>query len=68
MKSILTEAEVQRALFQHVRIRAVRDMLVWRTPNGGSRHPIEAAKLKGLGTLAGIPGCDGAALWPSVRP
>lgn len=29
--------------------------LWWHTPNGGSRNAIEAAKLKRMGVLAGVP-------------
>ena len=31
------------------------DMLIFAIPNGGSRHIVEAAKLKATGTLAGVP-------------
>ena len=27
---------------------------IWHVPNGGSRNPIEAAKLKAMGQLAGV--------------
>jgi hypothetical protein len=30
-------------------------MIVWHTPNGGRRDRIEAARLKALGVLRGIP-------------
>jgi hypothetical protein len=45
--------------------------IVFAVPNGGSRNVIEAAKMKGTGTLAGMPDlcvlgcdieCDGVAL------
>ncbi|MGE0630938.1 MAG: VRR-NUC domain-containing protein [Pseudobdellovibrionaceae bacterium] len=29
--------------------------LIWATPNGGHRHPLEAAKFKMTGVLAGVP-------------
>lgn len=31
------------------------DKLLWHTPNGGQRNKIVAAKLKRMGTLAGVP-------------
>lgn len=30
------------------------DLVLFAIPNGGSRNPIEAAKMKGTGTLAGV--------------
>jgi hypothetical protein len=49
-----TEDETQAAIVQALRIAFPR-LLVAAVPNGGSRHPVEAAKLKGTGTLAGMP-------------
>jgi hypothetical protein len=31
------------------------DLLFWHTPNGGKRNPREGAKLKAMGTKAGVP-------------
>lgn len=31
------------------------DVLIWATPNGGSRNPKEALKLSAEGVLAGVP-------------
>jgi hypothetical protein len=56
------EQQIQRAIVQYLRA-AHRDLLVWHTPNGGGRSHVEAAILKGLGTLAGVP--DIAVLMPA---
>jgi len=49
-----TERQAQRAVIQYVRFK-YPDVLVWATPNGGSRNKIEAANLKKDGVLAGVP-------------
>lgn len=49
------EQEIQRALFQHVAVRATRGTLTWHTPLSGARNKTEAAILRGLGTVPGIP-------------
>jgi hypothetical protein len=49
------EAQIQRAVFQHLRARGVPGMIAWHTPNGGKRRPVEAAIMKGLGVLTGVP-------------
>jgi hypothetical protein len=48
------EETFQRQTVTYLRL-AVPDAVVWHTPNGGLRHPKEAARLKGLGVLAGFP-------------
>lgn len=48
------EDTIQRAVFQHLRARGAPGMVVWHTPNGGKRKPIEAAIFKGLGVRAGV--------------
>jgi hypothetical protein len=48
------EDTFHRATVTYLRL-AVPDAVVWHTPNGGLRHPKEAARLKGLGVLAGFP-------------
>lgn len=45
---------IQRAVFQHLRARGAPGMVVWHTPNGGKRKPIEAAIFRGLGVRAGV--------------
>jgi hypothetical protein len=49
------EQIVQRAVFDHLRARAVPGVFAFHVPNGGYRRPIEAAILKGLGVRAGVP-------------
>ncbi len=49
------EAAIQRAVFQHIRQRGALDLFAFHVPNGGYRKPIEAAILKGLGVVAGVP-------------
>jgi hypothetical protein len=48
------EDNIQRAVFQHIRVRGVPGLVAWHTPNGGARKPIEAAILQGLGVRAGV--------------
>ena len=48
------EQDLQRAVFEHIRVRSV-PVFVWHTPNGGWRSKAEAAIMKGLGVLPGIP-------------
>lgn len=51
-----TEAEIQGALVQWFGYQYPNlAPLLWHTPNGGSRHILEAAKLKRQGVRAGIP-------------
>jgi VRR-NUC domain len=49
------EAALQRAIFQHVRLRLVPGAICFHVPNGGYRKPVEAAILKSMGTMPGIP-------------
>lgn len=49
------EQAMQRAVMQHVAIRPARGVFVFHCPNGGKRSKIEAAILKGLGVVAGVP-------------
>lgn len=49
------EAEIQRAVFAHLRQRGAPGIFAFHVPNGGYRKPIEAAILKGMGARAGVP-------------
>jgi hypothetical protein len=49
------EAAIQRAVFQHLRARGAPGIFAFHVPNGGYRRPTEAAILKGLGVVAGVP-------------
>jgi len=49
------EDQIQRAIFQHLRARKAPGTFAFHVPNGGKRRPIEAAILKGLGVVAGVP-------------
>jgi hypothetical protein len=49
------EAAIQRAVFEHLRIRPAAGVFAFHCPNGGARRPIEGAILKGLGVVAGVP-------------
>jgi hypothetical protein len=49
------EAAIQRAVFQHMRARGARGIVAFHVPNGGYRRPAEAAVLRGLGVVAGVP-------------
>ena len=53
-----TEAQEQETLFRWAAVMTAKwpEMrLLHAIPNGGSRHPIEAARLKAQGVKAGIP-------------
>lgn len=49
------EQAIQRAVFQHLARRAAPGVVAFHVPNGGYRTPHEAAILKGLGVMAGVP-------------
>jgi hypothetical protein len=49
------EAAIQRAVFQHLRARGAPGVFAFHPANGGYRKPVEAAILKGLGVVAGVP-------------
>jgi hypothetical protein len=49
------EAAIQRAVFQHLRARRAPGVFAFAVPNGGYRRTVEAAILKGIGVVAGVP-------------
>jgi hypothetical protein len=49
------EDDIQRAVFTHIRQRAAPGVFAFHVPNGGYRKPREAAILKGLGVMPGVP-------------
>lgn len=49
-----TEDAIQKALAFHLWLRAKEDVVWWHTPNGGKRHPREAARFKNMGVRAGV--------------
>jgi hypothetical protein len=49
------EAAIQKAVIQHYQMRCAAGTFLFAVPNGGARRPIEAAILKGLGVVAGVP-------------
>jgi hypothetical protein len=58
-----SEDAIQRGIVRYLRTVLPSGWIVFAVPNGGSRNLIEAAKMKGTGTLAGMPdlcilGCD----------
>jgi len=51
----MTEDQLQQKIVIDFRNRNLKnDNLIFSVPNGGSRNPIEAMKLKKTGTMAGI--------------
>lgn len=48
------EAQIHRAVVQHLRARGVPGLVFFHVPNGGSRSPIEGAMFKGMGVRAGV--------------
>jgi hypothetical protein len=51
----LPEQTIQREVFRHLRARAAPGVFAFHPANGGYRKPIEAAILRGLGVVAGVP-------------
>jgi hypothetical protein len=49
------EQQIQRAVFQHLRARGAPNVFAFHPANGGYRKPKEAAILKGLGVVSGVP-------------
>lgn len=48
------EAQIHRAVVQHLRARGVHGMVFFHVPNGGHRKPIEAAIFKSMGVRSGV--------------
>ena len=46
---------IQRAVFEHLRVRSAPGVFAFHPANGGWRSRIEAAILKGLSVHAGVP-------------
>jgi hypothetical protein len=53
--SIMREDNIQRLVVAHLQRRAARGVLYWHSANGGKRQISEAAKLKRMGVVPGIP-------------
>jgi hypothetical protein len=51
----MTEAQIQKAVFEQIKRRGAPDVYAFHVPNGGYRRPIEAAILQGLGVKPGVP-------------
>jgi hypothetical protein len=49
------EQDIQRAVFQHIAARGVRNLFAFHPANGGYRRPVEAKILQGQGVRAGVP-------------
>jgi hypothetical protein len=49
------EQEIQKALFQHLAVRAASTVFAFHPANGGWRSRVEGAILKGMGVKAGVP-------------
>jgi hypothetical protein len=49
------EDVIQRAVFEHLRVRSAPGIFAFHPANGGWRSHIEAAILKGLGVRPGVP-------------
>jgi hypothetical protein len=49
------EQTIQRAVFEHLAVRRVPGVFAFHPANGGWRSRPEAAILKGLGVVAGVP-------------
>jgi hypothetical protein len=50
-----SEQAIQRAIFQHLRARGAPGVFAFHPANGGYRKRVEAAIMKGLGVVAGVP-------------
>jgi len=51
----LSETQIQRAVFAHLRARGAPGVFAFHPANGGYRKPVEAAIMRGLGVVAGTP-------------
>lgn len=49
------EQAIQKAVFQHLRIRGAPGVFAFHPFSGGYRKPVEAAIYKSLGSVAGLP-------------
>jgi len=49
------EDDLQHAVITFLRWALPHDAMAWAIPNGGKRSPREAARMKGLGVVSGIP-------------
>jgi hypothetical protein len=49
------EQQIQRAVFQHLGVRAASTVFAFHPANCGWRSRVEAAILKGMGVRAGVP-------------
>jgi hypothetical protein len=49
------EQQIQKAVVEHLAWRARPGVFAFHVPLGGFRRPVEAAILKSIGTVAGIP-------------
>ena len=48
------EAQIQRAVVQHLNSRGVAGLVFFHVPNGGSRGKVEGAIFKSMGVRAGV--------------
>jgi hypothetical protein len=48
------EAQIQRAVVQHLKTRGVPGLVYFHVPNGGSRGKVEASIFKAMGVRAGV--------------
>jgi hypothetical protein len=55
MKRARPEQQIQKCVFQHLRARGAPGVFAFHPANGGYRKPVEAAIMKGLGVVAGVP-------------
>jgi hypothetical protein len=55
MTRLQPEAQIQRAVIEHLRRRGVAGSFAFHPANGGWRTAIEGAILKGMGVAAGVP-------------
>jgi hypothetical protein len=51
----MTEHQIHSDILKYLRRILPHGWIVMHVPNGGSRHPIEGARLKALGVVAGWP-------------
>lgn len=66
-----SESEIQIVMVQALRLK-FRGALVLHVPNGGTRNPVEAVKLKRQGVVSGVPDLivalpNGKTVWLEVK-
>lgn len=66
------EEQLHRAIWQHIKLRAPKNVIAYHPANGGSRSKRTAGRLKAMGVVPGIPDlafvlADGRAAFMEIK-